>query len=110
MSRRRAVAVRNCSICRADVEGEGLSYRDAAQPGQPARDVGVYCGERCRDAAKVLAALAQTRPFTARTVVERRNEIADALLALWRRRIGPDPIVVLAAIERVNAPRSALVR
>jgi len=107
---RRPTTTGRCSICRSGVEGAGLTYRAPSLPGRPGRDVGVYCGERCRDAARALGVLTEPPPFMPRPIIERRNEIADGLLALWRRRAGPDPLLVIAAAERVNAPRSALVR
>src|SRR5688500_10455173 len=96
-TRLRATMPPRCSICRGDVEGDPLTYRDEGESGRPARDVGVYCRPRCRDAAQALAALTDFPPFTPRPVIAQRSEVADGLLALWRRRVGPDPLLVLAA-------------
>jgi hypothetical protein len=104
----RATPHPRCSICRAEIEGEGLTYRGTGEPGHPPRDVGLYCRPRCLDAAQALAALAELHALAPRRIVEQRGQIADGLLVLWRRRIGPDPRLVVAAAER--ATRSAATR
>jgi hypothetical protein len=91
-----------CSICRAEIGDDGLTLTTRLS----ARSTvawGLFCSERCRDAAKALVAIDEAPPGTSSAARRQRGEIADGLLALWRRGAGPEPSLVLLAAEHAWA-------
>lgn len=74
-----------CSACGSRVDGEPLTF-DARQ-GSRMTNVGAYCGSRCLTIGRAIYALADT-------------PLGEPLAAAWRRGRGPDPAIVLAAVER----------
>jgi hypothetical protein len=95
---RKAAGPFRCAICRAEIsDDEGLTFSDGRA------DVGLYCGERCRDAARAAIEIRDAPVGASPELRRQRDEIADALLDLWRRGRGPDPADVLFAAEYANA-------
>jgi hypothetical protein len=94
-----------CGVCRLELAGEGLHQISAGQT------VGAFCSQACLAAARALAALqrwaAELDGRGRRTEAEAREALGDELLVLWRRRGGPDPQVVIKAVEVARA-RDAL--
>jgi hypothetical protein len=87
-----------CSICRAAIEGEGLCLSSPFGGGKHAH--GLYCSERCRNAARALAAIGVTAVGMSSAVLRQREKVAEGLLTLWRRGAGPEPSLVLLAAEQ----------
>jgi hypothetical protein len=87
----------HCGICRSELEGEGLHRRDGRE------ELGSYCSPDCLSAADVLVALqlwsVKLETSGRRDEAEARIRLADDLLLLWRKRTGPDPKGVTAAVE-----------
>jgi hypothetical protein len=83
------------------IEGEGLTFARTTEG--RTLDVGRYCGERCRDAARAVIAIRDIPIGSSSGLQRQREEIADALLDLWRRGVGPDPAEVLFAAEYARA-------
>jgi hypothetical protein len=87
----------HCGICRSQLEDEGLHRHD----GREAR--GSYCSPACLSAAEALVALqlwsVKLETSGRRDEAEASTKLADDLLLLWRRRIGPDPKGVTAAVD-----------
>jgi hypothetical protein len=90
-----------CGICRNDLQGEGLHRSEGRE------ELGSYCSPVCLSAAEALVALqlwsVRLDATGRRTEAEARNTLADDLLLLWRRHIGPDPEGVSAAVELARA-------
>jgi hypothetical protein len=90
-----------CGICRSDLEGEGLHRSEGRE------ELGSYCSPVCLSAAEALVALqlwsVRLDATGRRAEAEARNTLADDLLVLWRRHIGPDPEGVSAAVELARA-------
>jgi hypothetical protein len=86
----------HCGICRSELEGEGLHRREGRD------DLGSYCSPDCLAAAEVLVALqlwsVKLETSGRRDEAEARTRLADDLLLVWRKRIGPDPKSVTAAM------------
>jgi hypothetical protein len=101
----RADRVARCGVCRLELAGEGLHLVSAEQM------VGSFCSQTCLAAAGALAALqrwsAELDGHGRRAEAEAREALGDELLLLWRRRGGPDPRVVIKAVELARA-RDAL--
>ena len=94
----RAAAQRaHCGICRNELEGEGLHRQEGRE------ELGSYCSPACLSAAEALVALQlwsmKLDASGRRDEAEARTTLADDLLLLWRRRAGPDPKGVNAAVE-----------
>jgi hypothetical protein len=91
----------SCGICRTEVEGEGLHRHDGRE------DRGSYCSQRCLAAAEALVAIqlwsVKLEASGRRDEAEARTMLADELLLLWRRGIGPEPQSVSAAVELTRA-------
>ena len=91
----------NCGICRSELEGDGLHRHEGRE------ERGSYCSPRCLAAAEALVDLqlwsVKLESSGRRTEAEARTMLADELLLLWRRRIGPEPRSVSAAVELVRA-------
>jgi hypothetical protein len=91
------IVVAHCGICRSELDGEGLHRHDGRE------ERGSYCSPRCLAAAEALVALqlwsVRLEASGHRTEAEARTALADELLFLWRRRSGPDPNRVNAAVE-----------
>jgi hypothetical protein len=87
----------HCGICRSEVEGEGLHRHEGRE------ELGSYCSPACLSAAEALVALqlwsVKLESSGRRTEAEARATLADDLLLLWRKRAGPDPEGVSAAVE-----------
>ena len=87
----------HCGICRSELEEEGLHRHE----GKEKR--GSYCSPGCLSAAEALVALqlwsVQLETFGRRAEAEATTRLSDDLLLLWRRRIGPDPKGVSAAVD-----------
>jgi hypothetical protein len=64
-----------------------------------ARDAGCFCSIRCSDCVQALEAL-HPSPLAPSEFREARGVLTDGLLALWRAGRGPDPKLVLQAVER----------
>ena len=90
-----------CGVCRAEL---GL---DAFHLERAGHEVGSFCSAGCLAAVEALAALqswsARLEARGAAEEAEARDALADELLILWRRRIGPDPAVVSRAVELARA-------
>jgi hypothetical protein len=86
-----------CGICKRELEGEGLHRSEGRE------ELGSYCSPICLSAAEALVALqlwsVKLDASGRRNEAEARNTLADDLLLLWRRRTGPDPEGVSAAVE-----------
>jgi hypothetical protein len=89
-----------CSICRREIaDGEGLTFSIKGE------------GAARRGSTSVSTARKRTgrprwrsvRSSTRRSGHRARSAIADELLALWRRGIGPSPADVLHAIAKARA-------
>ena len=87
----------HCGICRSELKGEGLHRSDGRE------ELGSYCSPACLSAAEVLAALqlwsVKLEASGRRDEAEARTAMADDLLLLWRKRTGPHPKRVRAAVE-----------
>jgi len=66
-------------------------------------EIGSYCSPTCLSAAEALVALQlwsmKLEASGRRTEAEARTTLADDLLLVWRKRSGPDPDGVSAAVE-----------
>jgi hypothetical protein len=84
---------------------EGLHLQTAV------RTLGSFCSQGCLAAAAALAALelwaGELDGRGRRNEAQTREALADQLLILWRRRIGPDPKIVVRAV-RLARERDAL--
>jgi hypothetical protein len=86
-----------CGVCMRELAQEGLHLQTTV------RKLGSFCSQSCLAAAAALAALelwaweldGRGRRHEAQT----REALADQLLFLWRRRIGPDPEIVGRAVR-----------
>ena len=91
----------HCGICRSELEDEGLHRREGRQ------ERGSYCSPRCLAAAEALVTLqlwsVKLESSGRRPEAEARTMLAEELLVLWRRRRGPDPKRVSAAVELARA-------
>jgi hypothetical protein len=87
----------HCGICRSELDDEGLHRHEGRE------ERGSYCSPACLSAAEALVALqlwsVQLDTSGRRGEAEASIRLADDLLLLWRRRIGPDPKSVSAAVE-----------
>jgi len=87
----------HCGICRSALEGEGLHRSDGRE------ELGSYCSPACLSAAEALVSLqlwsVKLEASGRRDEAEARTTLADDLLLLWRKRAGPDPKGVSAAVE-----------
>jgi hypothetical protein len=87
----------HCGICRSELEGEGLHRHDGRD------ELGSYCSPACLSAAEALVALqlwsVKLDTSGRRDEGEACARLADDLLGLWRKRTGPDPKGVSAAVE-----------
>jgi hypothetical protein len=87
----------HCGICRSELEGEGLHRIDGRE------ELGSYCSPACLSAAEALVALqrwsVKLEASGRRDEADARTTMADDLLLLWRKRMGPDPEGVSAAVE-----------
>jgi hypothetical protein len=86
-----------CGICKREIADEGLHRHDGRE------ELGSYCSPACLAAAEALVALQlwSVRLDTSgrRDEGEACTRLADDLLLLWRKRTGPDPKGVSAAVE-----------
>jgi hypothetical protein len=86
-----------CGICTRKLSEEGLHLETAG------RTLGSFCSQGCLAAARVLAALerwaAELDGRGRRDEAQTREALADQLLFLWRRRVGPDPKIVARAVQ-----------
>jgi hypothetical protein len=91
----------HCGICKSELEGEGLQRREGRE------ERGSYCSPRCLAAAEALVSLqlwsVRLESSGHRAESEARTALADELLFLWRKRIGPEPKGVSAAVELARA-------
>jgi hypothetical protein len=94
-----------CGICTREFVQEGLHMQTAG------RTLGSFCSQGCLAAAAALDALelwaAELDGRGKRGEAQTREALADQLLFLWRRRIGPDPKIVARAV-RLARKRGAL--
>jgi hypothetical protein len=94
-----------CGVCKRELAQEGLHLQTAV------RTLGSFCSQACLAAAAALAALelwaAELDGRGRRDEAQTREALADQLLFLWRRRIGPDPKIVVRAV-RLARERDAL--
>jgi hypothetical protein len=90
-----------CGICKSELEGEGLHRNEGREA------LGSYCSPTCLSAAEALVALqlwsVKLEASGRRTEAEATTTLADDLLLLWRRRTGPEPDRVSAAVELVRS-------
>jgi hypothetical protein len=92
-----------CSICRRELaEGEGVTF-EIREQGAPPIAVGLYCSGEHRDMARAVGLILDAPLGASRDLRERRERIADDLLAAWRRGEGPDVADVLFAAEYARA-------
>jgi hypothetical protein len=95
----------HCGICRKELDGEGLHRNDGRE------ERGSYCSPVCLSAAEVLVGLqlwsVKLEASGRRAEAEARTALVDDLLLLWRKRIGPDPKRVSAAVELARAREDA---
>jgi hypothetical protein len=95
----------HCGICRSEIEGEGLHRHDGRE------ERGSYCSPKCLSGADALVALqlwsVKLDVAGRRSEAEARTMLADDLLLLWRKRAGPDPKRVSAAVELARAREEA---
>lgn len=94
-----------CSLCRAPVAERAtaptIEVKLAPMFSGATSQVGAagrYCGETCLAAMKAVDAVRE---------LQDADEIADALLAVYRRGGGPSAALVLEAVNRVASRRSA---
>jgi hypothetical protein len=96
-----------CGVCMRELAQEGLHLQTAV------RTLGSFCSQGCLAAAAALAALElwawELDGRGRRDEAQTREALADQLLFLWRRRIGPDPKIVGQAV-RLARERDALDR
>jgi hypothetical protein len=96
----------SCGVCMSELAQEGSHLQTAV------RTLGSFCSQGCLDAAAALAALAlwawELDGRGRRDEAQTREALADQLLLLWRRRIGPDPKIVGQAV-RLARERDALI-
>lgn len=94
-----------CGVCMRELAQEGLHLQTAV------RTLGSFCSQGCLAAAAAIAALelwaAELDGRGSRDEAQTREALADQLLFLWRRRIGPDPKIVVRAV-RLARERDAL--
>jgi hypothetical protein len=94
-----------CGVCMRELAQEGLHLQTAV------RTLGSFCSQGCLAAAAALAALElwawELDGRGRRDEAQTREALADQLLFLWRRRIGPDPKIVGQAV-RLARERDAL--
>jgi hypothetical protein len=94
-----------CGVCMRELAQEGLHLQTAV------RTLGSFCSQGCLAAAAALAALelwaGELDGRGRRNEAQTREALADQLLILWRRRIGPDPKIVVRAV-RLARERDAL--
>jgi hypothetical protein len=87
----------HCGICKSELVDEGLHRHEGRE------ELGSYCSPTCLSAAEALVALQlwsmKLDASGRRPEAEARTALADDLLLLWRKRIGPDPNGVSAAVE-----------
>ena len=87
----------HCGICRSELEDEGLHRNEGRE------EWGSYCSPVCLSAAEALVSLQlwsmRLDASGRRDEAEARTALADDLLLLWRKRTGPDPKGVGAAVE-----------
>jgi hypothetical protein len=95
------IGAAHCGICRSELDNEGLHRREGRE------ERGSYCSPACLSAAEALVALqlwsVKLETSGRRAEAEARTRLADELLPLWRRRTGPDPKRVSAAVELARA-------
>jgi hypothetical protein len=95
----------HCGICRSEIEGGALRRHDGRE------ERGSYCSPKCLSAADALVALqlwsVKLEVSGRRTEAEARTTLADDLLLLWRKRAGPNPKRVSAAVELARAREEA---
>jgi hypothetical protein len=89
-----------CSLCRAPIADRATAPTIEVKlapmfGGATSRlgSAGRYCGEACLAAMKAVDAVRELRG----------DDLADALLALYRRGGGPAPTLVLTAVDRVTS-------
>jgi hypothetical protein len=86
-----------CGVCMRVLVQEGLHLQTAV------RTLGSFCSQGCLAAAAALAALElwawELDGLGRRDEAQTREALADQLLFLWRRRIGPDPKIVGQAVR-----------
>jgi hypothetical protein len=94
-----------CGVCTRELAQEGLHLQTAV------RTLGSFCSHGCLAAAAALAALElwswELDGRGRRGEAQAREALADQLLFLWRRHIGPDPKLVGQAV-RLARERDAL--
>jgi hypothetical protein len=87
----------HCGICKSELVDEGLHRHEGRE------ELGSYCSPTCLSAAEALVALQlwsmKLDASGRRPEAEARTALADDLLVLWRKRTGPDPNGVSAAVE-----------
>jgi hypothetical protein len=95
----------HCGICKRELEGVGWHRHEGRE------ERGSYCSPRCLAGAEALVALqlwsVGLESSGRRAEAEARTGLADDLLLLWRKRTGPEPKSVSAAVELARA-REAL--
>jgi hypothetical protein len=91
----------HCGICKRELGEEGLHRHEGRE------ERGSYCSPACLCAAEALVGLqlwsVKLEASGRRAEAEARTTLADDLLLLWRKRIGPDPKRVSAAVELARA-------
>jgi hypothetical protein len=87
----------HCGICTSELDGEALHRNDGRD------ELGSYCSPACLSAAEALVSLqlwsVKLEASGRRDEAEARTTLADELLLLWRKRAGPDPGRVRAAVD-----------
>jgi hypothetical protein len=87
----------HCGICTSELEDEGLHRNEGRE------ELGSYCSPVCLSAAEALVALQlwsmKLDASGRRDEADARTALADDLLLLWRKRTGPDPKGVSAAVD-----------
>lgn len=86
-----------CSLCRRRIPDDGI-VREVLIDGC-SRPGGRYCSPDCVEAAGVVDAVRD---------LQRDDEVADLLLALWRRGRGPKPAIVAEAVRRASRQKAAV--
>lgn len=93
----KTTAPARCGICRSELDGEGLHRREGRE------ELGSYCSPDSLAAAEVLVTLqlwsVKLDTSGRYDEAEASTRLADELLILWRRRVGPDPNSVSAAVD-----------
>jgi hypothetical protein len=87
-----------CSLCRTAIDDGAEVLTLPVKLDSRYGSAGRYCAPACRDAMHAVDSIRELRG----------DEIADPLLAAYRRGRGPSPALVLDAVERVYTKRDTV--